>query len=91
MNIDFHAYPEFAVAGISLAAVCALILFLVDIAFAVGVMRDGDRIREKGGEVTFVGPGAWAMGVLVGSFLVVALDWLIHHSSLSKPAGAQSA
>jgi hypothetical protein len=60
----------------------AMAAFLVNVVFAIGITRDGDRIREKGGETMFVGPNAWALGVLVGSFLVVALYWLVHHSSL---------
>jgi uncharacterized membrane protein YadS len=60
----------------------AMAAFLVNVMFAIGITRDGDRIREKGGETMFVGPNGWALGVLVGSFLVVALYWLVHHSSL---------
>jgi len=60
--------------------------FIVNLLFAIGITRDGDRIRERGGETRFVGPNAWGLGVLVGSFLVVALYWLVHHSSLRAPA-----
>ena len=67
-----------------LGIVAGIVLLLVNILFAVGVMRDADRIREKGGDVVFVGPGSWAFGVLIGSFLVVALYWLTHHSTLRR-------
>ena len=57
-------------------------LLIVNLLFALGVQRDGDRMREQGREPMFVGPAVWFLGVLIGSFLVVALYWLVHHSNL---------
>jgi hypothetical protein len=77
-----HMQEFLAFFTILCAIVGGAILLVVNLIFAVGVMRDGDRMREQGREPTFVGPNGWALGVLVGSFVVVALYWLIHHSSL---------
>jgi hypothetical protein len=81
----FEDVPALALATMLLACATAVFLFLVNLLFAFGVMNDAERIRSKGEEVAFVGPGTWALGVLVGSFLVVALYWLVHHSTLRAP------
>ena len=78
--------PELAVFSVIVAIFGAVCVFFIDVIFAVGITRDGDRIREKGGDTLFVGPTMWGIGVLVGSFLVVALYWLVHHSSLRVSA-----
>ena len=82
MHVDSLFPPELAVLPMLVGAFLAVCVFFVDVLFAVGVTRDGDRIREKGGDTFLVGPTVWGLGVLVGSFLVVALYWLVHHSSL---------
>ena len=74
--------PEFFIFSIVLAVFLGVAVFLIDVLFAIGITRDGDRIRERGGETRFVGPTVWGLAVLVGSFLVVALYWLVHHSNL---------
>jgi len=62
---------------------------LVNLLFALGVLRDANRTQDSGREPLFVSPTVWFFGVLFGSFLVLALYWLMHHSSLrggtSKP------
>jgi hypothetical protein len=66
--------------------------FFVHLFFALGVMRDGDRIRTAGGNTHIVGPGAWAMAVMLGfplvlgGLVVVALYWWMHHANSSASA-----
>ena len=60
----------------------AVAVLLVNLLFALGVLRDANRIQDRGSEPMFVGPTVWFFGVLFGSFLVLALYWLMHHSSL---------
>ena len=55
---------------------------LVNLLFALGVLRDANRTQDQGREPLFVSPTVWFFGVLFGSFLVLALYWLMHHSSL---------
>ena len=57
-------------------------VLLINLLFALGVLRDANRIQDRGSEPMFVGPTVWFFGVLFGSFLVLALYWLMHHSSL---------
>jgi hypothetical protein len=57
-------------------------IFLVNLLFALGVLSDAHRLHDKGHGPLFVGPNVWFFGVLFGSFLVLALYWLMHHSSL---------
>ena len=83
---------ELVVVLLAMGAVLVIVIgFFVHLLFALGVMRDGDRIRTAGGDTRFVGPGAWAASVLLGGLLAVALYWLIHHSSLRAPETKPSA
>jgi len=68
--------PEWALITIACAAL------LLNILFALGVLRDAHRLHDKDRGPMFVGPNVWFFGVLFGSFLMLALYWLIHHSSL---------
>ena len=82
MKVTFDSMEGLAGFGFWIALIGGVWLFLVHVAFAIGLWRDGDGRRQKGMEVAFVGPGTWAVSVLVGSFLVVALYWAIHYSTL---------
>jgi hypothetical protein len=55
---------------------------LVNLLLSIGVLRDGIQLRAKGGDTKFASPAVWGLAVMIGSFLAVALYWLIHHSSL---------
>jgi hypothetical protein len=57
-------------------------VLLINLLFALGVLQDAHRLHDKGHGPLFVGPNVWFFGVLFGSFLVLALYWLMHHSSL---------
>jgi hypothetical protein len=81
--------PEFAFLTLGPLALFAAVLFLINLVFAIGVMRDGDRIRERGGDTFLVGPTAWMLATLFGSIVVIALYWLVHHSSFRAPAAAR--
>jgi hypothetical protein len=77
--------PEFTLIALGPFALFAAALFLINVIFAVGVMRDGDRIRERGGETFLVGPTWWGLATLFGSIVVIALYWLVHHSTFRVP------
>jgi hypothetical protein len=78
--------PEFTLLVLGPPALLAAALFLINVVFAIGVMRDGDRIRERGGDTFLVGPTAWMLATLFGSIVVIALYWLVHHSSFRAPS-----
>lgn len=67
-------------------------LLLINLLFALGVLRDAIKFQDNSKGPMFVGPTVWFFGVLFGSFLVLALYWLMHHSSLrgSDSASAKS-
>ncbi len=90
MNELFHEFPVFALLAFAMTVIAGAALLLSNVIFAIGVMRDGDRIRERGADTQFVGPAMWALGVLVGSFAVVALYWVVHHSTLRAPVVQRS-
>jgi len=75
---ELHSHlPEWVLITVACAAL------LLNLLFALGVLRDAHRLHDKGHGPMFVGPNTWFFGVLFGSFLVLALYWLMHHSSLS--------
>ncbi len=78
---ELHAHlPDWILIVIGSAA------FLLNLLFALGVLRDAHRRQDRNRELLFVGPTTWFFGVVFGSFLVLALYWLMHHSSLSGSA-----
>jgi hypothetical protein len=81
--------PEFALFTLGPLALLAAALLVINAIFAVGVMRDGDRIRERGGETFLVGPTWWGVATVFGSIVVIALYWLVHHSSFRAPSIAR--
>jgi len=85
---ELHSHlPEWVLIVIGCAAL------LLNLLFALGVLRDAIKLQDNSRGPMFVGPTVWFFGVLFGSFLVLALYWLMHHSSLrgSDSASAKSA
>ena len=72
-----------SVAGL-LALVVAGAILLVRIVFAIGVFIAARRIAARGSPTLFIGPVLWSLAVVCGGLLVVALYWLLHHSTLSR-------
>jgi hypothetical protein len=58
---------------------------IVNIVFAIGVLRDALRLQEEHGRPTEIVSGAmWAFATLMGGVFVAAVYWLIHRSTLSN-------
>ena len=75
---ELHSHlPEWVLIVVGCAAL------LLNLLFALGVLHDAHRLHDKNHGPLFVGPTVWFFGVLFGSFLMLALYWLMHHSSLS--------
>ena len=62
-----------------------VLVFLVQLAFAVAVYQDAERNLRPRGRLLFVNPFTWALTALISSVAGVALYWLLHHSTLRKP------
>jgi len=64
-----------------------LLTGIVHIAFAFAVWVDSGQMTVRQNRSTFlVGGGLWALATLIGGIMVVAVYWLVHHSTLrSQP------
>ena len=78
---ELHSHlPEWVLIAIGCVAL------LLNLLFALGALRDAIKLQDHSRGPLFVGPTVWFFGVLFGSFLVLALYWLMHHSSLRGEA-----
>jgi hypothetical protein len=64
------------------AMVGVLIAFAVNVAFGLGLLKAATKRRARGLPVRYASGYGWFAATLVGSFLVVALFWLVHESTL---------
>lgn len=53
---------------------------IVHLAFASAVFKDAQRNKNR----VFVLPGVWYIATLLGGVFVVAVYWVMHHSSLNS-------
>lgn len=82
MNFSMNGIfsPEMTVLGIG---VVWLVTGIVHIAFAFAVWVDSGQMTVRQNRSTFlVGGGLWALATLIGGIMVVAVYWLVHHSTL---------
>jgi hypothetical protein len=63
--------------------IITLLTLVIHFAFAFGVKEDGERLQEELRGPLFVRPPLWGLATLLGGLPVVALYWVMHHSSLS--------
>lgn len=61
----------------------ALATIVINFFFAFGIKDDGERLRSGLQGPLFVPSAIWGLATLLGGLPVVALYWLIHHSSLN--------
>jgi len=59
--------------------------FVVNLAFAIGLLNDAATRSAQGRPVRYVSGFTWFAATIVGSFLVVALYWVVHDSTLAAP------
>lgn len=77
-------YSPFAVFDLGFwVVVAALVTIAIHFFFASGVKEDAEQLRAEKRGPLFVSPIFWALATLLGGFPIVALYWLMHHSTLS--------
>ena len=60
-------------------------IFFANIAIAIGVHRDAERLfRSAKKELKIFSPGTWAFICLFGSLPALALYWAAHYSTFAK-------
>lgn len=67
-----------------LLMVIPILVLVVRFLFAVAILSDAQKMREKGRRFVFIGPTLWVLATLAGGLMVVALYWLVHHSKLRR-------
>jgi len=73
-----------AFVGLS-AIVGAIALFVVQVLIAIALGADAKDRAERSKPVAFFGPGLWFLAAVFGGFVVLALYWVMHYSSLRRP------
>ena len=84
-QVGMPGVPYFSGYVSGIVFVGMIVLFLVDLAFAIAVGADANRRIQQQQPLAFVGPGVWFLATWIGSFFVVALYWLLHYSTLRHP------
>lgn len=63
-----------------------ILIFIVHVGFAFAVLADSGLMWRHFRRNTFlVGGAVWALATLLGGVFVVAVYWLVHHSTLRPP------
>ena len=61
-----------------------LLSALLHIIFAAGVARDIRKLHRLHIETRFIPATAWILATLIAGILVLAMYWLMHHSTLAR-------
>jgi hypothetical protein len=78
--MDFWFFRNFELLGVLFLLLAAI----VNIAFAIGVLKDNELSPRANGQYTFfVSIWTWALATLLGGVFVAAIYWAIHHSTLN--------
>jgi len=59
-----------------------IIVGIVNILFAIAIIKDAERLILRGECLFLVGPGLWSLATLLGGIPAVALYWAVHYSAL---------
>lgn len=54
--------------------------------FASAVARDAGNLHRLGQKPALVNAPTWAFATLIGGVFTATIYWLLHHSSLTRPA-----
>jgi hypothetical protein len=61
---------------------------VVNVAFALAVGRDADKLTSGERQTILVSPFVWMLSTLLGGVFVAATYWVMHHSSLAGTSDA---
>jgi len=64
--------------------VILLLTAILHVIFASGVAKDVANFNHLGIPTQFIPGYAWVLATLIGGILVLAVYWLMHHSSLAR-------
>jgi uncharacterized membrane protein len=91
MNSPFNLFPESMLLGAAWVVLVWIFTAIIHVGFAIAILSDAElqwkHLRRR---TFFVGGGFWAFATLVGGIFVVALYWLIHHSTLRPQSAPRS-
>ena len=57
---------------------------ILHVIFASGVAKNVGNLHRLGIPTQFIPGYAWVLATLIGGILVLAIYWLMHHSSLAR-------
>lgn len=63
-----------------------LINAILHLVFAGAVARDAGNLNRMGLKTVLVSASTWAFATLIGGVITATIYWLLHHSTLTRPA-----
>ena len=63
-----------------------LINGVLNVIFAGAVARDAGNIYRIGQKPVLVSAATWAFATLIGGVFTATIYWILHHSTLTRPA-----
>lgn len=79
-----HLLGPFSQSISNIELLILLLNIILHIIFASGVARDVSHLNKAGLFPRFIPGIAWVLATLIGGILVLALYWLMHHSTLAR-------
>ncbi len=84
----YHLDLPFDPGIVSLFALSVGILTgIIHVLLAIGVARDGFRVKAERGRLELVGVFTWSLATLLGGVVAAVAYWLLHRSALRVPSG----
>lgn len=63
-----------------------LINALLQVIFAGAVAKDAGNLQRLGQRTVLVSAPTWAFATLIGGVFTATIYWILHHSTLTRPA-----
>ncbi len=79
-----HLFSHFSQSITNIQLLILLLNVLLHIIFAAGTAHDINQLHRVGITPRFIPAFAWVLATLIGGIFVLALYWLMHHSTLAR-------